>query len=139
MTPPLSPDALALTHAAAFGTGGWDAGTFRDYLDKPFHWVFGDADCFAVLKIIADEGEILTLATHPDQQRQGRACALLTQILTATDKMGVTHLFLDVAEDNAAARALYMQAGFEQFATRRNYYVSGADAICMNIKRDGAS
>lgn len=129
----MTPAGLAQTHAAAFGEAAWDQASFADYLAKSFHWVFGDDRCFAVLKVIADEAEILTLATHPDDQGQGRATDLMQNILQEMRRMGVTHLFLDVAEDNAAARALYARCGFEQYATRHNYYANGADAICMNI------
>lgn len=36
--------------------------------------------------------------------------------------MGATRLFLEVAEDNAAARALYDRLGFEPAGRRPRYY-----------------
>ena len=43
---------------------------------------------------------------------------------------GVKHIFLEVAVDNAPARAMYEQLGFVQVGVRPKYY-DGIDAIVM--------
>jgi ribosomal-protein-alanine N-acetyltransferase len=51
-----------------------------------------------------------------------------------TDK-NVSQLFLEVAEDNAPARALYAQAGFEEVGRRKGYYArpqsAAVDALVL--------
>ncbi len=131
---------LALTHLAAFGPGkGWSAGDFANYLADPTALVEGDASCFIVLRLAGPEAEILTVATHPDVQGQGRAQALLTHTLDHLRNVGVEDVFLDVSETNAAALHVYKKAGFEAFATRRAYYRDGSAAICMKAALSAAS
>ena len=135
----MTPESLALTHAAAFGGTGWPAQDFQQYLADKTVLIFGDAECFAVMRVLGPEAEILTLATHPDKQGTGRATALLDGALAKLGTANVTEVFLDVADDNAAALALYRRCGFTQFATRNNYYASGASAICMKALLSPAS
>lgn len=113
---------LAATHDAAFPGKGWGAGTFGSYLVDPRATIHGDATCFAVIRRVGDEAEILTVATHPDLQGQGRATAMLTAALEAEAAAGASEVILDVAEDNTPARALYARLGFVQVAERRDYY-----------------
>ena len=40
-------------------------------------------------------------------------------------------LFLEVAADNAAARALYAEEGFCRVGQRRRYYPGGGDALVL--------
>jgi ribosomal-protein-alanine N-acetyltransferase len=40
-------------------------------------------------------------------------------------------MFLEVAERNGAARALYAAAGFAAAGRRRRYYPDGADALVL--------
>ena len=40
------------------------------------------------------------------------------------DRAGAVRLFLEVAEDNVAARALYERAGFGQIGRRKAYYAA---------------
>ena len=93
--------------------------------------VAGDARCFAVIRIAGPEAEILTLATHPDDQGQGRATRLLSSVLDHLATAAVEEVFLEVDEANAPALALYRKAGFVAYSTRTAYYRDGQDAICM--------
>lgn len=129
----MTPEGLARTHAAAFGAHAWDTATLGDYLDKPFCHVLGDETCFAVLQVIAEEAEILTLATHPDARRQGRAKALLATARAEVKRMGGQQIYLDVSDTNTAAIALYESAGYVRFSERRNYYKDGSTALCMKV------
>ena len=122
MTGGVTPEALAETHAAAFPGKGWEADTFASWMTDAAVTVHGDARCFAVIRRLEDEAEILTVATHPDVQGEGRATAMLAAALKAEAAVGAAHVILDVAEDNDAARALYARAGFAEIAQRRDYY-----------------
>ncbi len=135
----MTPDGLACTHIAAFGNKSWPAADFANYLDDPTIKICGDDVCFVVFRLVGPEAEILTLATHPDVQGKGRATAMMQNALAALKSTNVEDVFLDVAEDNAPARALYARCGFTQFTTRSNYYANGASAICMKIVLSAAS
>ena len=71
----MTPQDLAHTHAAAFTQSRpWTADEFADLLANRFtHYVVGNAQSFALFQVIADEAELLTIATHPSHQRQGLA------------------------------------------------------------------
>ncbi|MDG1409007.1 MAG: N-acetyltransferase [Octadecabacter sp.] len=132
MTADVSSHALAATHKAAFGRQeGWGAGDFAGYLTDPKALVFGTELCFALVRLAGPEAEILTLATHPDVQRHGRATTLLRNALRHLAAVNVQEVFLDVSDQNTAARALYARCGFTGFSIRPNYYKNGTSAICM--------
>ncbi len=133
------PAALARTHRLAFGGKGWPAADFERYLRDKTILIHGNDTCFAVFRLAGPEAEILTLATHPDAQGKGRASAMLHDALNALTSERIEDVFLEVADDNTAAVALYARAGFVQFSTRRNYYANGASAICMKAVLSPAS
>ena len=72
-----------------------------------------------------------TLSTHPDVQGRGRATRVLADAIAAEVARGTTVVFLDVAADNVAARALYDRAGFSVVAERKNYYAGRRTALIM--------
>lgn len=135
----MTPEGLARTHAAAFGGNGWPETDFTNYLNDPTILISGDDFCFGVFRMVGPEAEVLTLATCPDAQNTGRATAMMARALNQLKARGVEDVFLDVAEDNTPARALYARCGFVQFAIRNNYYASGAAAICMKNELSVAS
>jgi len=51
--------------------------------------------------------------------------------LDKLNSLNIQEIFLEVADNNTAALALYTRAGFLKFNTRRNYYTNGVSAICM--------
>ncbi len=77
---------------------------------------------FVLSRRAADEAEILTIATAPGQRRRGGARMLLARHMRRLADMGVARLFLEVAEDNEAALALYRRAGFSEAGRRKAYY-----------------
>lgn len=131
MAPKVTPEGLAITHATAFGGKGWPVSDFRDYLANPTVLIFGDDHCFCVVRVMVTEAEILTLATRPSYQRKGRASAMLRGALAHLRQVGVVEVFLEVAQTNIAAHALYARTGFTAFDERRDYYPDGSTAICM--------
>jgi ribosomal-protein-alanine N-acetyltransferase len=77
---------------------------------------------FIVVRAVAGEAEILTLAVHPEARRQGLGRALVESAATTAQTLGAEAFWLEVATDNAAATALYAAAGFESAGRRPGYY-----------------
>jgi ribosomal-protein-alanine N-acetyltransferase len=106
---------------------GWSEGVFADLLIKPHHrtYVFesdGEIVSFVVMTVVAGEGEILTIATDPNFQKQGLARMLLDQVIKTLKGEGAESLFLEVATDNPAALRLYEACGFKKTGRRKAYY-----------------
>jgi ribosomal-protein-alanine N-acetyltransferase len=119
----VTPESLARTYAAAFGgERAWTAAEFAALLDQPGIILCGDARSFAMGRVVLDEAEVLTLATHPEFRRQGLARAALKDLILGTASAQARRLFLEVAEDNLAARQLYTSLGFSQIGRRPGYY-----------------
>jgi ribosomal-protein-alanine N-acetyltransferase len=82
----------------------------------------------------AGDAELLTVAVVPEARRRGVGAALVTSAGVTALVRGAVSMHLEVAEDNAAARALYAKLGYEE-AGRRPAYYGGArgsvDAIVM--------
>ncbi len=130
---PLHATLLAALHAMAFAPHDrWDAQAMHTLLEQP--GVFGlidDAGGMVLARVVADEAEILTLAVAPPARRQGVGRGLLAAAAGIAAAHGAQTLFLEVADNNAAARALYEREGFRQAGRRRRYYPDGADALVM--------
>ncbi|MEN8841547.1 MAG: N-acetyltransferase [Octadecabacter sp.] len=135
----MTPEGLARTHAAAFGGNGWPEADFARYLDDPGILVHGTDLSFVVLRRAGPEAEVLTLASDPHCQGKGLATRNLERALRILAHQGVQDVFLDAAEDNIPARALYTRCGFTEFSRRYNYYKNGTTAICMKIVLSAAS
>jgi ribosomal-protein-alanine N-acetyltransferase len=75
-----------------------------------------------------DEAELLNLATDPAQRRKGVGSALLEQLCARARG----DIFLEVAEGNSPAMALYEAQGWSAVAVRNGYYQNGkVNAIVM--------
>ncbi len=125
-----SADRLAVLHAASFERP-WPAADFRALLAAPGVAALGVEEGgllrgFILLRAVAGEAEVLTLAVDPAARRRGLGRALVESAAGALP--AVETLFLEVAADNAAALALYRSAGFEAAGLRRGYYDRGPDA-----------
>ncbi len=116
-------DELATLHALCFTKPRpYAAHEFESLLSSRGMILFDQEDGFMLCRVIADEGEILTLAVHPDARRKGVADHLMGSFEAHCTANGVTTLFLDVAEDNIAALALYEGRGFVEASRREGYY-----------------
>ncbi|MCB5200325.1 GNAT family N-acetyltransferase [Loktanella sp. TSTF-M6] len=119
----MTPAILAQVHAAAFDRDRpWSADEFADLLASPLVITVGDDRAFAMGRVIAPELEILTVACRRDMQRQGLGQACVLALLLAGQQKGAQTAFLEVADDNLAARHLYDRLGFEKVGVRRAYY-----------------
>lgn len=112
---------LAERHAAAF-SAPWDAPAFEALLDQTGVFVIEEPEGFILLRAVADEAEVLTLAVRPSARRRGLGSRLVSEGAIAAASRGATRLFLEVADDNAAALALYARAGFVEAGRRPDYY-----------------
>ena len=96
-------DQLAAAHAAAFAPArGWSSAEIRQLFDQSNVTLLGDPRAFVVARWVADEAEILTLATHPEHRRMGLAKDILAQLHHQLPSQ-VHTIFLEVAADNTAA------------------------------------
>jgi ribosomal-protein-alanine N-acetyltransferase len=119
--------ALAAIHTAAFDHP-WDRAALADMLSASGVFALTDPNrnSFILVRLVADEGEILTLAVIPSARRQGLARRLLDHAVATAASRGAASLFLEVAADNAAAIALYRAAGFDAVGRRAGYYARSA-------------
>jgi [ribosomal protein S18]-alanine N-acetyltransferase len=95
-----------------------------------------EATGLALAQGMGEECEILALGVVPARRRAGIGSALLSAIEGECRCRGARTLFLEVAEDNIPARALYVAHGFVQIGRRANYYrrPSGhADALVLRL------
>jgi ribosomal-protein-alanine N-acetyltransferase len=140
--------ALALVHAASF-EAGWSEADIIACLTARGGFglvaVEGDAEVcgFLLVRAIAGEAEILTVAVSPAWRRRGIARALMEGASGLARAAGATTLFLEVACDNLAAIDLYQQVGFDTVGRRRGYYrrpgAAPADALVLRCDLNTAS
>ncbi len=116
-------------------------GNFADSLGAGSHcWVLeynATMVGYAVLNVAAGEAHLLNLSIAAPSQRRGLGRTFLRYIFDFIKKNKVESLFLEVRVSNAAARALYAQAGFREIGMRRGYYPSYAgreDAIVLEFR-----
>lgn len=141
-------DAMAAAHAAAFDSP-WGATDFQDLLEGAGVFGFvtlGDAETplgVILCRVVADEVEVLTIGVARAARRAGLAKAMMAAALGAAHQAGARACFLEVAEDNAAAAALYAGLGFRRAGVRKRYYDRGAagqvDALVMRRDLNGAA
>jgi ribosomal-protein-alanine N-acetyltransferase len=129
----MTPQALAALHAVAFAPDrGWSATEFADLCAAPDVRLFTVEHGFALVRVVAEEAELLTLAVDPAHRRRGFADRLMRAWMGGCPALTA---FLEVAEDNTAAQALYAKHGFAPVGRRRAYYTRpGArpvDALLM--------
>lgn len=122
---------LAALHREAFGGEAWRAAFFRQLLEAPPVFGLVLEQGMVLAQAVAGEAEILTIGVAPRCRRQGIARLLLEASLAEAVRRGATEVFLEVAVENAAARALYRSAGFTESGRRRDYYGPGADGILL--------
>jgi ribosomal-protein-alanine N-acetyltransferase len=120
--------ACAAIHAPSFAHP-WSEAEFESLLassaclaDGAFEGDEGPMQGFVLSRSAADEAEILTIAVQTRGRRRGTGKALLRRHMQRLSDKGVARLFLEVAEDNAAALALYRSLGFQQEGRRKGYY-----------------
>ena len=133
---------IAQLHARLFDPG-WDQPSVAKLLEHPGSTTLigrtgfpKTSVGFAMAQIAADDAEILAIGVDEGWQRLGLGKKLVEGVVRSLARAGVKRLFLEVADDNAAARALYAKAGFLEAARRKGYYARSAgpavDALVLS-------
>lgn len=120
---------LERLHALCFPHKPWSAADFAD-LKKSGCDIVASQNGFIVYRATLDEAELITIGVHPDARRSGIAATMIELMVRDLAARGVKKVFLEVAENNHPARALYERHGFTVAGRRPNYY-DGIDAILM--------
>jgi [ribosomal protein S18]-alanine N-acetyltransferase len=125
--------ALAELHAAAFPPGAaWGADAIALMLGLPGAFgLWRPASGLVLARAAAGEAEVLTLAVVPPARRRGLGAALMAGAMAGALARGAAAMFLEVAEGNGPAAALYRGLGFAEVGRRRRYYPDGADALVL--------
>lgn len=89
---------------------------------------------YVIGRLIAPEGELYRVATHPNYRRRGVAYRLLDYSVKTSRGRGLESLFLEVRSQNTAAIKLYSAYGFEKIGVRRGYYKNPADDAIIMLK-----
>ncbi len=133
----MTPERLADLHGLCFEAPAraWTQREFEDLLGQPNVFLCELEHGFALGRAAGPEAELLTLAVDPSHRREGIGAKLLAGFEETSASRGVAEVFLEVAENNSPARALYRRAEYDEVGKRAGYYPgsSGAevDAIVM--------
>ncbi|MET0385605.1 MAG: ribosomal protein S18-alanine N-acetyltransferase [Polyangiales bacterium] len=83
---------------------------------------------------VADELQVMNIATLPAARRLGHGSALLLDLIQTGRERRARSVTLEVRRSNDAARALYRKFGFEEQGIRQHYYSdNGEDAVVMHL------
>lgn len=139
---PRDADAVARLHAQSFYRG-WPRQDIESYLmdrDTPTlvacdakHKVAG----FAMLRLLGDDVELMTIAVDPKYRGKGVGTALLRACFEDLMMTPSRRMILEVAADNPAAIRLYQKLGFTKIAERKGYYArpDGQPATALVMAR----
>ncbi len=115
---------LSALHRETFADG-WSVDAMREVLRSPGVFALlatiDDAPAgFALGRLAADEAELLSVGVLAGSRRLGIGHALIVAIAACVPRARA--LFLEVGEDNPAARGLYAGLGFAVVGRRAGYY-----------------
>jgi ribosomal-protein-alanine N-acetyltransferase len=136
-------DAVAKLHAQSFYRG-WPQQDIAAYLIDPDTPTLVACDArrriagFAMLRLLGDDVELMTIAVAPKYRGRGVGAALLNACFADLLMTPSRRMVLEVAADNPAAIKLYRRFGFAQISERRGYYArpDGEPATALVMARD---
>lgn len=88
----------------------------------------GTSQGLALARVAHDEADLYFIGLSASFRGQGWGRILLVALMEEVKKHGASHMVLEVAESNAAARELYTAMKFEIVGRRPRYYSQGASA-----------
>lgn len=127
---------LSLVYAQPYTPigGGWSLAQIYNELNRGYgigafqeKFMLG----FILYQRLNDITEVSILATHPAHQRLGVMLALLERLTKETQRVGP--LWLEVHQDNIAARNMYEKLGFKRQGERPKYYRDGGSAVLYSF------
>jgi hypothetical protein len=84
-----------------------------------------------VVSIVAEVADLRRVVVANAAKRQGIGTRLLAVALEDAAALGAEQVFLEVAEHNTPALALYRKLGFALVSRRSGYYQNGEAALVM--------
>jgi [ribosomal protein S18]-alanine N-acetyltransferase len=119
---------LAGIHARSFAMP-WGEADFARFAADPLVDIYIACDGrrvagFIILRTVADEAEILSVAVAPAWRRRGAGKRLVEKACAAAETRGARAVFLEVAKTNKGAIQLYERLGFACVGRRERYYQS---------------
>jgi len=135
----MTPEALSALHELCFITPKpWSARAFAELLETQGTFLLLEEHGFLLGRVIADEAELLTIAVHPNRQRRGIGRQLVERFLAESEERGAASAFLEVAQTNKSARALYNDMRFTENGRRPRYYrtPNGGSVDAITLRRD---
>ena len=129
-------------HAAAFDGSvpgrPWSAAEIAGFAEAPGALALLVPDALLLGRVAGPEAELVTLATRPQARRRGLGRRLAARFAALAAEAGAEEAFLEVADTNAPAQALYAALGWTPVGRRRGYYrdVKGnrIDAVAMRLR-----
>lgn len=88
-------------------------------------FVIGLVDDYGEMKL----GHIVTIDVVPKYRRKGIATKLLQKVEKEFQNSGIETSYLEVRDDNVAARKLYQKLGYREVEVLKDYYSRGGDGI----------
>jgi ribosomal-protein-alanine N-acetyltransferase len=120
----------------------WTRGNFIDSLAAryPAEMLLADGQVVGYYVAMGgvDEMHLLNLTVAPAWQGRGLGRGMLDALVGSCRDRGARHLWLEVRESNARARAIYERYGFADVGRRRGYYPAPRgtreDAVVMSLE-----
>ena len=134
---------MATLHARSFYRG-WPRQDIEAYLLDPDTPTLVACDArrniagFAMLRILGDDVELMTIAVDRKYQGKGVGEALLRACFEDLMMTPARRMILEVAADNPSALRLYQKLGFVKISERKGYYArpDGQPATALVMARD---
>src|ERR1019366_1303290 len=131
--------ALSALEARCDGAAKWGEAAYRDAQSNgTIGWaVQGGSEIsgFILVRVVADEMEILNFAVDLGARRQRIGSDLLGRAIEQARQAGIKQIHLEVRDSNAAARKFYLSAGFTEYGRRKDYYSQPVeDAVLMVLR-----
>lgn len=97
----------------------------------------GNVQGFSLLRVVADEAELLLLAVVPHARRRGIGASLIEDFIEHGRSNGVRRLHLEARDGNPAV-AMYCAFGFRREGRRPKYYCGrdGRQHDALTMARD---